>query len=78
MSLHDYMFFSVQFAQLEADDADVENDLKPLKQDLFRSLGAYKALCLSSVEDMKDSQNVHLVEGNWVSKETGFCIHSFL
>jgi hypothetical protein len=71
-------FFSVQFAQLEADDADVESDLKPLKQDLFRSLGAYWVLCLSSVEDMKESQNMHLVEGNWVSKETGFCILNFL
>jgi hypothetical protein len=71
-------FFSVQFAQLEADDADVENDLKPLKQDLFKSLHAYQVLGLSSVEDMKESQNMHLVEGNWVSKETGFCILNFL
>jgi hypothetical protein len=47
-------FFSVQFTQLEADDADVENDLKPLKQDLFRSLCAYQVLCLSSVEDIKE------------------------
>jgi hypothetical protein len=78
MSLHDYMLLFCTVCTVGSRWCWCKNDLKPLKQDLFRSLSAYQVLCLSSVEDMKESQNMHLVQGNWVSKETGFCILNFL